>query len=118
MALPKFTRRLVEVALVAYCHNQILKHSRQEVKIYFKIRGDAVTLYESRPYHLDPSVWKERPVARFLFDHESKTWSLYCVDKNSKWHPYPEAEPNLNFDDLLKAIDGDTTGIFWGWKWL
>jgi hypothetical protein len=112
MSLSKFTRRLVEVALVAYCHNKVLKHARQKVKIYFKIRGNTVTIYESRPYHLDPSVWKERPVARFLLDAESKKWSLYWVDKKSKWHPC-EAEPSSNFDDLLKAVDRDQAGIFW-----
>jgi hypothetical protein len=113
MSLPKFTKRLVEVTLVVYCHKKVPQHARQEVKIYFKIRGGTVTLYEARPYHLDPSVWKERPVARFLFDQESKKWSLYCADKKSKWHPYTETEPSSNFDDLLKEVDRDPTGIFW-----
>jgi hypothetical protein len=114
MPLPEFTKRLVEVKLLAYCHNKVPKHARQKVKIYFKVRGDNVTICEAKPYHLDPSVWKERPVARFLFDQESKKWSLYCADNNSKWRPYTEAEPSINFDDLLKEIDRDPTGIFWG----
>jgi hypothetical protein len=114
MPLPEFTKRLVEITLLTYCHNKVPEHARQEVKIYFKVRGDNVTIYESRPYHLDPSVWKEKPVARFRYDQESKKWSLYCADRNSKWHPHTEAEPSLNFDDLVKAIDRDPTGIFWG----
>jgi Protein of unknown function (DUF3024) len=73
-----------------------------------------VTLFESRPYHLDPSVWTNTPIARFRFDAETKKWSLCYADRNSKWQPYMRIEPSADFDVLLKEIDDDPIGIFWG----
>ena len=49
MPLPEFTKRLVEVKLLAYCHNRVPKNARQKVKIYFKVSGGNVTFM--RPSH-------------------------------------------------------------------
>jgi hypothetical protein len=62
----------------------------------------------------DPSVWTESPVAQFRFDEKTKKWDLYCRDRNSKWYLYSEIDSSANFDGLLKEVDRDPTGIFWG----
>ena len=41
-------------------------------------------------------------------------WTLFCADRNSKWHLYTEAKPSSNLDALLSAVDADPTGIFFG----
>ena len=41
-------------------------------------------------------------------------WTLYCTDRNSRWHLYWEYKPAKNLDELLEEIDEDPTGIFWG----
>jgi len=114
MPLPEFTRKLVETRLSIYCENRIPVTVRNKVRLAFKIRGNNVTLYETRPYFMDPSVWTESPIAQFRFDDETKRWNLYCCDRNSKWYLYSEIDSSANFDDLLKEVDRDPTGIFWG----
>lgn len=114
MPLPEFTRKLVETKLSSYCETKIPITVRNQVRLVFKIRGNKVTLYETRPYFIDPSVWTETPVAQFRFDDKTKKWDLYCCDRNSKWYTYMEADSSVNFDDLLKEVDSDPTGIFWG----
>jgi Protein of unknown function (DUF3024) len=111
--LPEFTKRLIEARLLEYCHDKVPNHSRQKLKIHFKIRVNTVTLFESRPYHLDPSVWTNLPIARFRYNAETKKWELCYTDDNSNWHPYTKIEPSADFDVLLKEIDDDTSGIFW-----
>jgi hypothetical protein len=44
----------------------------------------------------------------------NKQWTLYCMDRNSRWHLYDLIEPSADFDDMLIALDRDPTGIFWG----
>ena len=114
MPLPEFTEKLIETRLTAYCINRIPEHARDRIKMIFKIRGNNVTLFETRPYYRDPSIWTENPIAQFRYDEPSNKWFLYYPDRNSKWHPYSGVKPTANLDALIKETDRDPTGIFWG----
>jgi len=114
MPLPEFTKKLIETKLTEYCERRIPLHIRDQVKLIYKITGYKVNLVETRPYYKDPSVWTETPIAQFRFDRETQKWTLYCADRNSQWHLYDLIKPSADFDDMLKALDNDKTGIFWG----
>lgn len=114
MPLPEFTKKLIETKLAAYSLKKIPEDIRGKVKLTYRIRGNNVTLLETRPYYLDPSIWTENPVAQFRYDEPSNQWFLYYPDRNSKWRLYEGVDPTANLDVLLKEIDRDPTGIFWG----
>ncbi len=114
MPLSEFTKKLVESLLLKYCENKIPVTTTDHVRLEFKIDGNNVTLYETRLVLRDPSVRSENPVAQFRFDEKIKKWDLYCCYRNSKWYLYREIDSSANFDDLLKEVDRDPTGIFWG----
>jgi hypothetical protein len=112
--LPEFTKKLIETKLAEYCDRKIPIHARDKVKLTYKIHGNSVTLIETRPYYMNPSVWTQSPIAKFRYDEPSGQWSLYYPDRNSRWHPYSGVRPTANLDAILKEIDRDPTGIFWG----
>ena len=114
MPLPEFTKKLVEVKLSEYCLNRVPANVRGEVKLIFKISGIKVTLIETRPYHLDPTVWTEQPVAQFRFDNVNNKWLLYSLDHHDRWYLYDLIQPSAIFEDLLAELDRDPTGLFWG----
>jgi hypothetical protein len=114
MALPEFTKRLVESKLSSYCEQRVPLHVRDRVKLAFKIRGNSVTLFEQRPVYREKSKWVDIPVAQFRFNLSRSLWTLYCADRNSKWHEYLPAALTRDFDMLLAEVDKDPTGIFWG----
>ena len=114
MALPPLVRQLVEAKLDKYCEQKIPPRVRDKIKLTYKFRGNSVTLVETRPYYLDETVWTESVVAQFRYDLGDKTWTLYCADRNSRWHLYDFVEPTRELDAILTAIDNDKTGIFWG----
>lgn len=114
MPLSEFTKKLVETKLTEYCERRIPIDIRHQVNLVFKIARDKVTLIETRPYHRDSSIWTENPVAQFRFENASNQWALHCMDRNSRWHLYDLIKPSADFDDMLKALDEDRTGIFWG----
>ena len=114
MALPKTVRDQVEHRLTQYCEDRIPDHARQQVRMSFRIRGDNVTLLEQRPAFMDPATWVDIPVAQFRFCPEDSQWMLYCPDRNSRWHEYYDVAPTEALDDLLREVDDDPTGIFWG----
>ncbi|MFH1079237.1 MAG: DUF3024 domain-containing protein [Pseudomonadota bacterium] len=114
MPLTEFTKKLIETRLFEYCERRIPIHARDQVKLIYKITGNNVTLIETRPYYMNPSVWTETPIAQFRFNHETKKWTLYWMDRNSRWHLDELVKPSIHFEDILKELDRDATGIFWG----
>jgi hypothetical protein len=114
MALPELTKKQIEKTLDAYCRAKVPAGLHDRVRVGFKFRGNSATSFEERPAFGSPETWVEIVVAQFRFNLQKKEWTLYCADRNSRWHPYSEAEPSRNFEDLLKEVDEDPTGIFWG----
>jgi hypothetical protein len=114
MDLPEFTKKLIKEKLSKYCTNRIPKYARDKVRLIFNIKGNRFTLIETRPYFQDPSIWTKSLIAQFRFDNEKKQWLLYSIDQNNKWQLYDLVQPSTDFDVLLKVLDRDPTGIFWG----
>ena len=48
------------------------------------------------------------------FDPATRLWTLYWPDRNTRWHVYEDAEPTDDVEWLLREIDLDPSGIFWG----
>ena len=114
MDLPPLVRQLVEIKIENYCANKIPHEHQDKIKLLYRIRGNHVTLIESRPFHFDPTRWSELKVAQFRYDNSSQNWTLYCADRNERWHMYMDINSSKNIDDLLNEVDEDPTGIFWG----
>jgi len=114
MALSEFTRKLIETKLDRYCDQRVPEFAKDQVQLTYKIKGNDVTLYEKRRAYFDPDKWSKMPIVQFRYNTNSAKWSLYWADRNSKWHLYLELPPNTDFDVLLKELDKDRTGIFYG----
>jgi hypothetical protein len=87
---------------------------RDKVTLTFEFRDNSVTLFENRPRWNEPSQWTHSAIAQFRFEPSTGNWTLYCVDRNSKWHIYQGLESTKRFDVLLNEVDHDPTGIFFG----
>ena len=114
MAIPNAVKLVVESSLVSFFEQKIPKHVKDKIHLSYRFRGNSVILVEHRPYFLRPSEWAESVVAQFRFEPKTNTWTLYCADRNSKWHKYRNMEPTEEFDLLLQEVNEDPTGIFWG----
>jgi hypothetical protein len=105
---------MVEHRLTKHCHDRVPEHARQQVRLSYRIRGNYVTLMEHRPDFWEPDRWVDIPVAQFRFRPEGSRWYLYYPDRNVRWHKYYDLDPSEDLDDLLREVDEDPTGIFWG----
>ena len=114
MPLPHQIREEVENLLSAYCDKRVPPEVRNKLRVGFQIRGNSVTLFEERPHFQDRTKLIEIVVAQFRYNPMSSRWILYCADRNSRWHEYLEIEPSRSIEDLLREVDRDPTGIFWG----
>jgi len=114
MALPELTRKLVDNKLTAYCERRVPARVRDQLRMSYVVRGTHVTINEERIVFNQPGTWVTIPIGQLRFDTGSGEWSLYCADRNSRWHSYPHVKPARDIDALLSAMDADKTGIFWG----
>ncbi|MBJ6724570.1 DUF3024 domain-containing protein [Geomesophilobacter sediminis] len=112
MALPELVKRSVETKLQRYCEQKV--PSDVPLRILYTLRGNSVTIIESRPHYCENDRWVEVPVAQFRFSPEQRLWSLYWADRNLRWHPYEGLDPDPKIETLLQEIDRDPTCIFWG----
>jgi len=114
MALDEMTKARAEKMLAAFCEERVPKAVRDKVRLSYEFRGSCLTLYEDRPSFQDPSEWTHSPVAQFRHDENTNRWTLYCCDRNSKWHRYSNSDPTQNLEQLIQEVDKDPTCIFWG----
>lgn len=114
MAISDTVRHQAETQLRVFCDRRVPAEVRDKVNLTYAFRGNSATLFENRPGFRDPGKWTAMPIAQFRFDPKTGKWTLYYADRNSKWHVYTDIKATSHFDELLKEVDSDPTGIFFG----
>lgn len=116
MALPELVRRNAEAKVGAFCERRVPEHIRDQVRLELTVRGNAITIVERRPpwrAEFGPE-WSSMKIARLRFDAGTRTWTLWWADRNGRWDRYWDVDATPDIDELLREIDEDPTGIFWG----
>lgn len=115
MPLPALVKTLIEKKVGNFCSKRVPAHVLDKVNLTYKIRGNSVTIIENRaPWRPDMKEWTSMPVAQIRYDDKTGKWTLYCADRNGRWHVYIDVDSTKNIDKILREIDEDPTGIFWG----
>ena len=114
MALTELQKSHVDKLLTAYCARRVPPDARASVRVGHRIEPSAVILYEERPSFRPPHEWQEMVVAKFTYVGTQREWRLYCQHRDLRWHRYQALPAASSFAKLLKEVDADPTGIFWG----
>lgn len=114
MSIPVLVKTLASRKLSRYCAGKAQEGRQGRYRLAYSFQGDSVLLFEERIDPDDETVWLDVPVARMLYDPESGAWSLLCADRNARWGLYPGIPPEKELSVLLRAIDEDPDGVFWG----
>jgi len=110
MSLPETEQQRVEQLLGQLCEQRTMP---DRVTLRYNIRGNYVTLLESRPLFIDPAIWNEIKIAQFEYTPESPRWTLYWYDRKDRRQPYPTGRNRDTLEKLIREVDSDPTGIFW-----
>jgi len=114
MAIPELTYRRAERLLGQLIDERVPPSVRDKVRMSIVTRGNSITLFEHRPVYFDPDRWTDSNIAQFRYDPASERWTLYCSDRNGRWHRYTRRTPSSDIAVLVREVDKDPTGIFWG----
>ncbi len=90
--------------------------ARGEIRYELDVAERHLTVVECRPpWRPEPGTeWTRFPIVRFHYAKARRDWSTYYRDRNLTFHRYDPLAPSASIEELLAAVDADTTGIFWG----
>ena len=114
MALSETQRAQINRLFTQYCRDDPRPEVRSQLRHGFRIDGNAVELYESRPAFQHPHDWRDHGVAKFRYVATKHMWQLYCQHRDLRWHRYERLPQAPSVDALLAEVEADPTGIFWG----
>lgn len=112
--IPLHTRWLVERLLGSYCSRICPPHARHAVLLGYTLEADRATLNELRPICGVPGTRRNVPTAQFRYSAADNHWHLMVADDAARWRRYAPLPSSRNFLDLLREVDTDPTGAFWG----
>ena len=116
MAIPELEMARVRRRLQVFC-DRVPPHARDQVWYEWRVRGNQVTLIETRPAWwagAAPGEVTKHEFARFQYDPATAFWMLKWSDRNARFHPYQGFERVRSFERLVDEVDADPTCIFFG----
>ena len=85
-----------------------------KVRLEMEIDGHKVRIATVRPSWSDPAVETRHPVAQFTYNRTKDRWTLHWMRRDMKWHTWPPAERVPDLEGLVRIVDADERGGFWG----
>jgi Protein of unknown function (DUF3024) len=116
VAVPELVLRAAIAKVEGFCRRRVPEKYRDEVRLEAAVRANSVTVIERRaPWRAGLGTeWTSLKIAQLRYDSAAALWSLYWADSNHRWLPYEDATPARDVDALLKAIEDDHSGVFFG----
>jgi hypothetical protein len=97
------------VKIRKYCHAQVSARFHHQVRVEAAVRGNSVTIFESRPpWHPNLTEWSKVRVAQLRYSARTHHWSLHWADRNGRGHRYHDLDPG-SVDNALNEIEADPT---------
>ena len=114
MGFSEFEKKRIEKIVGAFCSRRVSERARNQLKNGFRIEGQNIFLYESRPRWDDPSEWVDRDFAKITFVKSRGIWKLYWMRASGKWMLYEPNKESRDLSHLISTIDEDRHGCFFG----
>ena len=87
---------------------------RDKYDFSYRVINQSFEIFEIRPRWDDPSIKIEGSMAKATYIKTTKRWKLYWKRADMKWHRYKPFGDSESLEEVLKAIDQDEYGCFWG----
>jgi hypothetical protein len=99
-----------------FCEGRVPARAAHQVRLELEVDGVTLTIVERRaPWtsELGPE-WSRVPIARLRYSPLRTEWTLFWCDRNLAFHRLREVEPTATVEVLLRTVDADRPGVFWG----
>ena len=89
-------------------------HLRAQVDLAYRIEGQSIEIFEIRPRFHDPNTLCEQPVAKATFVKSRRSWRIYWMRADLKWHAYRPVPEVSRLGDFLAQVEKDEYACFYG----
>ncbi len=98
-----------------WCLSRVPPEIKSKLDHDYEIEGQAVTLLEVRPlWRGKPGEFTRRPFAKFRYVKSSGLWQIYWMRASGKWQAYEPDPVARDLEEVLKIIEADQYGCFFG----
>jgi len=89
-------------------------HLRDKVREGQRIDGTGIELFLVRPAFQRPGEWIEESIAKVRFIRSRDVWHLFWKRADLKWHRYQPCPEADSLGAVLRTINVDANGCFFG----
>lgn len=114
MAFSEIELKRIDRTVGDLCRRYSLPEHANELRFVYRIDGHALSIYEERPPWRGSGPWTSRGVARFRFSRARGFWTLFWMRQDSKWHRYEPEPPSGDLAGLVRVVEADEFGAFFG----
>lgn len=114
MPFSEIELKYIEKTVGKMCERRSPAQLRDQLRTIFKVEGYDVTVYEERPRRDDPNQWSSMPLAKFKYVGKDNAWKLYWMRRDAKWHLYEMPPGTKSLEALVREVDSDPHGAFFG----
>jgi len=114
VAFSEIELRRIEQDVGGLCKRRSPTHLKDELSLQYRIKGHDVEVFERRPAWGRRGGQAETPVAKLKFVRTTGEWRLYWMRRDLKWHRYETTLSRGDLPRLVKEIDEDPHGCFFG----
>src|SRR6266511_3533884 len=112
MSLPEIVRVAAAKKVDRFCRNRIPPHARDQVRLEYTVRGNSITIVETRP-PWNPALigpeWTRMKIAQLRYNAEAQSWTLWWAERNERWERYWDTDPSPDVSPLFSVHDAATT---------
>jgi hypothetical protein len=115
MALSDIERKRCENALAGFLlRRRPPPEIRPQLDLGYRVAGQSVVLFETRPVWDDPTRTIELPFAKATFVRTRGHWALYWRRSDLKWHGYEPRPDVLTIEEFVAVVERDELHCFFG----
>ncbi|AGW12405.1 DUF3024 domain-containing protein [Megalodesulfovibrio gigas] len=117
MPRSEFEKVRLEKLLQQFCETQgPPAHIRDQLRWGFRVdqAKQTIELFEVRPHFMYNDLEIEHGVAKARYVKSSKTWKVYWMRSDLKWHQYDIVSEVRTVEEFLTVVKADECCCFFG----
>ena len=87
---------------------------RVQLDVNYKIEGQSVLIYETRPRWDNKEEYRDYAIAKATYIRSKNHWKVFWMRADLKWHAYPPAPTVKSLQEFTQVVKEDKHHCFWG----